>query len=386
MLKTRVLSVIFLSFVILAVASCTSSKKLLKRGDYYGAVMTATAKLKKRPGNNKAQAALKRAFPLALHYFEDQIRKTKISGDPFQWSTIAKTYQSMNHMYEAIQSTPAARRIIGNPPSFYKEYAKVKEKAAAEQYRAGEEALANGTREGAKEAYYFFLRAGEYVPNFKDINRKMAEAKKMGTLIVVVEPQSVPSRFYKVSADFFYDQVNNYLRNRDRSYEFIDFYTSQEARRKGIRTPDQVLQLRFEDFVVGQTNTFRNKETISRDSVKIGETQQEGGEKQPIYGKVKATLISTRIEVISGGILSMTVLDGYDGSILNRHEMNGEFIWHDAWATFQGDERALTPEQLALCKHQAMAPPPPQDLFVQFTKPIYDQLTSQIDRFYRNYL
>jgi hypothetical protein len=47
------------------------------------------------------------------------------------------------------------------------------------------------------------------------------------------------------------------------------------------------------------------------------------------------------------------------------------------WGTLNGDERALTPEQIKLCSLRDV-PPPPQDLFVAFTQPIYGQITAKI--------
>lgn len=376
---------IWLVFVLSINYSCTSSKKLLKRGNYYEAVMSATNRLKKSPGNDKAQQTLRAAYPLAVSYFKDQIQHAKASRDPWQWSITADAYQSLNAMYEAIRSTPKARQIV-KPQPFYQEYGQVKEKAAMEQYNAGERALRGNTREGAKEAYFYFQRADAYVPGYLDVKKKMAESKEIATLKVVLEPVPVSSRFYKVSADFFYDQVTQYLRNQNRQYQFIAFYTPREAQSRKIQTPDHILRLQFEDFVVGQTNTHRNTETVaSEDSVKVGEITLENGKKKPIYDIVSAKLITTRVEVISGGILSMEILDGYSQAVIHRDEVDGEFVWFDEWATYQGDERALNAKEKALCKRQPTVPPPPQDLFVQFTKPIYDQIISKLNRFYRGY-
>ncbi len=386
MLNIQTLLRIWLLCMLAVSLSCTSSKKLLKRGNYYEAVVAATDRLKKSPGNNKAQDALRTAYPLAVQYFKDEIQKAKVSRDPWQWSITADAYQSLNALYEAIQSTPKARQIVSKPQSFYKEYGQVKDKAATEQYQAGEKAMRTNSRESAKEAYYLFQKANMYLPGYLDIDKKLIEAREKATLKVVLEFVTVPSRFYKVSADFFYDQVANHLRNQNRQYMFVAFYTPREAKSHKIKTPDQVLRLKFEDFVVGQTNTHRNTETVtSEDSVKVGEITLENGKKKTIYDRVTAKLVTTGTEVISGGILSMEILDGYHQSFIYRDEMKGEFIWSQEWATYQGDERALNAKEKALCKRQATVPPPPQALFVEFTKPIYDQLVSRLNRYYRDF-
>ena len=47
--------------------------------------------------------------------------------------------------------------------------------------------------------------------------------------------------------------------------------------------------------------------------------------------------------------------------------------------------QSLLGEDIDACNGKELPPPPPQDLFIEFTKPIYDQLTNKIKDFYRNY-
>jgi len=166
--------------------------------------------------------------------------------------------------------------------------------------------------------------------------------------------------------------------------EFVAFYSEKDARSIGLRRPDQVLKLQFEDFNVGQSRAFQNKETIERDSVEVGEVTLENGRKKSVMGTVKATLITRRLEVLSNGVLSMTINEGGSNTRIYRDEMPGEFLWFAEWATFQGDERALSEEQLQLCKSVEATPPQPQELFVEFTRPIFSNLTQQLNRYYQN--
>ncbi|HTM98380.1 MAG TPA: hypothetical protein VL088_06550, partial [Pedobacter sp.] len=61
------------------------------------------------------------------------------------------------------------------------------------------------------------------------------------------------------------------------------------------------------------------------------------------------------------------------------------YIWEDQWASYKGDERALSKHQLAISKKKELMPPAPGALFVELTKPIYSQLVSEISSFYNNY-
>lgn len=376
---------VYLGIVLLAFSiSCNSSKRLLERGAYYQSVMSAVDKLQRSPNNKKSQKALRKAYPLAVHDLLDEIKKAKASAVDMPWSRIADAYQSLNNMYEAINASPRARQIIRNPKEYYRQYANVRKEAAAEQYKTAEQLMRLNTRNDAKQAYFHYRAADEFQRGFKDVARKLQEAQEAATLTVLVENVPVNSRMFRVSADFFYDQVDTHLRNIMRQNQFLAFYTEKDARRVGLRNPDQVLRLQFEDFNVGQSRAFQNKETIERDSVEVGEITLENGRKKKVIGSVKATMIVRRIEVMSNGSLSMTIRDGQRRTRIFREEVPGEFLWFAEWATFKGDERALTEEQLKLCNSVEASPPLPQTMFVEFTRPIFGELSRRLSNYYQN--
>jgi hypothetical protein len=118
--------------------------------------------------------------------------------------------------------------------------------------------------------------------------------------------------------------------------------------------------------------------------VRIGETKIDD-KTIPVFGTVKAKLTTYRKEVLSTGLLSMVIVDAKTNGILTHRKFNGEYGWISSWARFNGDERALTDKQLELCKLRETQPPVPQDLFLEFTRPIYNQLVSSIRGFYQNY-
>jgi hypothetical protein len=81
----------------------------------------------------------------------------------------------------------------------------------------------------------------------------------------------------------------------------------------------------------------------------------------------------------------MKILEAQTERIIMHEKFPGEFVWVSRWASFNGDERALTSDQINLTKRKPVNPPPPQDLFIEFTKPIYNQITSTVTNYYNNY-
>ena len=57
----------------------------------------------------------------------------------------------------------------------------------------------------------------------------------------------------------------------------------------------------------------------------------------------------------------------------------------NAIGVFVGDERVLTDQQVRILNNQAIPPPAPQDLFIEFTRPIYIRLTDRLTSYFRKY-
>ena len=104
-----------------------------------------------------------------------------------------------------------------------------------------------------------------------------------------------------------------------------------------------------------------------------------------VYGTVKATLYHYTKTTTSKGIVSFRIIDAKTGALLSAEKMPGEFVWKSEWATFNGDERALSADQMKLSKQKELPAPAPQELFIEFTRPIYDQITSKLREFYKGY-
>ena len=105
-----------------------------------------------------------------------------------------------------------------------------------------------------------------------------------------------------------------------------------------------------------------------------------------VYGSVKAEVHQFQKEISSGGLLDFKIIDGRTGTLISQRKFPGTFVWYDKWGFYNGDERALENEDKEFIKRKRESPnPPPQDLFIEFTKPIFDQVTAFVGEFYRNY-
>ncbi|MCL3782239.1 hypothetical protein EMN47_17765 [Prolixibacteraceae bacterium JC049] len=370
----------------LFMGACSSGKRAFERGNYYEAVMKSVNRLKSDPNNSKALATLEKAYPFALNYYQDLIDDQLSVDSPFKWTGVIGYLETINKMASQIALCPAAKQLVPEPKKYVRELDRAKQRAAEEQYRAGEQNLAQRTRLSAKEAYYLFKKADNFVRGYKDVAKKILEAKDLATIKVIVEPTDVRSKRYQLSVDFFHDQLMNYLYANHKYFPFAQFYSPEEAKKARVRYPDQVIRLRFNDFMVGKSHlTERILNVESKDSVKVGTVKLKDGSKADVMGIVKAQLKIYKQEIISAGVLDMEVEDFQNNRTIKRKQFPGRYIWFDEWGSFNGDERALIGKELDICNRKQILPPPPQEMFIAFTEPIYAQITDYMRRVYRKY-
>jgi hypothetical protein len=378
MVKTSTLFVLCLVLI-----SCSTGKKAFERGDYYNSTLQAVNRLRSNPNSSKAIQAVKDSYPMSLTWFQEKIDFSLSSNAPFKYSEVVGYYEKMNRLSDEVSRCPAALNLFPKVSYFTAELVQVRKLAAEEQYNAG---LMNGkinTRLSWKDAYFNFLKADHYVSGYMDVKQRLEEAKFKATLNVIVEQVQVP-RKYQLTADFFLNQIiENLMRNRPN--EFVAYFSPESADKISLKHPDQLLRMSFDDFVIGQVYDKESVRQLSRDSVEVGIVTLPDGKKIKAYNTVKAKLTVNRRELVSKGVLDVTIVDLSMNKVVSQQKFPGQFVWFTEWGSFNGDERALNKDELAICNRKPHSPPGPQDLFVEFTKPIFNQVTPFLKTFYQKF-
>lgn len=372
----------FLIYVILflIISACSTGKKALQKGDYFSAVTKAVERLKSSPDNKNATSVVKEGYPMTLDWSQEEMDLIFSSNNRFKWESAINLMQQVNQLSELIRSTPAARKIVPNPKTYTTELNMAFEKAAEERYNAGVAELEINTRESARKAFDHFYRADQLISNYKNVRELMAEAKEIATLRVVVQAIPVNTQRYRLSSEFFYNQVFEYLNNQYRASGFVNFYSPAQAEKAGLSRPDFFVDMEFFDFSVG--NLVRNeKEENVEKKVKIETRDTTRIE----YKKYVAKLKTYSDQVISAGRLRVRIYDAATDKLMTDEIVPGSFTWVNEYAIFVGDIEALDNKQLELTRRKALPLPPEQDLFIELTKPIYSQVTQNLNRFFRKY-
>jgi len=164
---------------------------------------------------------------------------------------------------------------------------------------------------------------------------------------------------------------------------FVRFFTFEELQNINIQ-PDHIVRMEFDDFVLGQTLMESKTREVKRDSVVVGSYKNEAGEEFDVYGTVKAEITSNRKTLASTGVLNFEIRDAASGRILTNQKIPSEDIWVHEWLSYNGDERALTEDEIRMSKLRELPPPNPQTLFISFIDRIYGNVTGRVANFYRN--
>jgi len=369
--------IIFL--ISLIAIACSTGKKALQKGNYYSAITKAAERLKSDPDNTKAQQVLAEGYPMALQWTQEELDMALTANQAFKWERAINIMQQVNRLSELIRSTPAARKIISQPKSYGTELDMAYERAAQERYETGLNFLDRETREDARTAFVNFEKANRFIPGYNDVAQKMTIAKEMATLQVVVEAVTVRTRTYKLSSEFFYNQVFEYLNNQFPQQSFVNFISPNEAEQYQITHPDYIVKMEFYDFSVGNLIRHEKEESlIHREQVAINDTTN-------ITKTYRAKLKTFTDEVISNGRLNYKIIDFQTNKLMRDQLVPGAFTWINEYAIYVGDRKALTEHQYSLTRNKTLPLPPNQELFIEFTRPIYDQLTVDLNSFFRRY-
>jgi len=351
-MKPNFYSFIFLCTIFLF--SCKSAEKLYNKGRYDEAVMLAAKKLQKKPGNAELLNVLQDAYRFAVNGHESNIRNLANSNSDLRWEHIYSEYQQLQALYEAIRRSPSVYDIV--QPTDYSSYlATYKEEAGNARYERGLELMDQDNKQSYRQAYYEFQKALALKPGDLSIKQKMQESYENAVTNVVIQPLNRFGYQY-TNYDFDYRNFNyeilRYLNNN--KGQFVRYYSPSEARSGHLKT-DNSVEMRFSDVNIGRYRDQRSTREVSKQVVSKEIVISKDSVVRE-YTTVKAKIITTIRTINADGLLQATVRDYYDRRIWND-TYRGEYSWTYSFATYTGDERALSDEDKKLINQREQWPP-----------------------------
>jgi hypothetical protein len=369
---------LFIVFIIF-LAGCKSASKLYDKGNYDEAVELAVKKLQKNP-DNETRVLLQNAYHYAVNDHETRIRQLSDNTNDLKWEWIYNEYTSLQRLYEAVRRSPEAMAIVkaNSYASYLNTYA---DKAADVRFQRGMAWMNRNDKMSFRNAHNEFEAALRYRPGDMTFIEKRNEAFENAVINVVVMP--FDDYRYRYSSYNNYDMQNfeNELMRQLQYHtgnRYVRFYNSWEAQSRNIPA-DQFIDFRFSQLNLGRVRDDRNTREVSKEVV-VKETVYRPDSIVKEYKKVFAKIITTKRTMQSEAALQINIRDA-SGRWLWSDELRGDHFWQTEFATFTGDERALTESDKALVNRQPQYPPRDEEIMRHIRNKINNNIAGKI----RNY-
>ncbi len=232
-----------------------------------------------------------------------------------------------------------------------------RQKAGDIRYERGLAFMQRYTKQSYKDAYREFQQALHFNPGDTDAKLKRDEAYEYAVTNVVVLPMQQQGGYvyssYNIGGNNLDDQLLRSLQYYSGN-EFVKFYSAWDARSRQIRVDQEVL-MQLGTIDIGRQHDNRSNRKVSKEIV-VKEIVYRPDSIVKEYARVHANIITTRRTMSSNVMLQVNIRDA-DGRWLWNDNFTAQHNWVTEFATYNGDERALSDsDKLLVNRRQEFAP------------------------------
>ncbi|WP_053991338.1 hypothetical protein [Mangrovimonas sp. TPBH4] len=359
---------ILLLSIILSLAMSCSSKKQVERaintGNYNQAITEALRKLETNKNSKRKQdyaMMLQEAFHKAQERDLNTIKHLKKDNNPELYTEIYELYNYLNKRQEAIK--PILPLVVEDKTITFKfqDYSNAisewKNKTADYLYEKGLALLESNYKADIREAHNVLSYVERIHPNYEDTRELLLEAHERGIEHVIVNiknntNQVIPRQLEQDLLNFDTYGLNQfwlaYHSNRISGLQY-DFAMELQLQLINI-SPEQIKERqipREQEIVDGWQYQLDQNGNVMKDSL--------GNDiKVDKIIKVKADLFEFQ-QFKSSQILGNAVFsDLKTQQTISTLPVDSGFIFEHFYATYRGDKRALTKDDLKLTRNQAI--------------------------------
>lgn len=186
--------ILILLMMAITLASCASSSRLIRRGNYDAAIEKSVRKLLRNPANEDEILNLERAFLIANERNEERIRFLKLEGNPRNTPEILHLYNSMKARQTLVRTVTPLQlpgRVVQFPYVDYDaEIIQAQRGAADYHYAQALQLMNRNEKEAYRQAWGHLMSVKEYAGDYKEVDRLAAEARHQGISRVLVTVQN----------------------------------------------------------------------------------------------------------------------------------------------------------------------------------------------------
>lgn len=381
-MKTKFYTLSFISALIFF-ASCKTASKLYQKGNYDEAVELAAKKLQKDPNDAKLIDIIQTSYRFAVDDHQSRIRNNSESNNELKWEWIYNEYAVLQRMYDAIRKVPSVYNIV-HPVDYSSYLTAYADKAGDVRYDRGLAFMQRYDKQNYRNAYKEFQVAERLKPGNRDIIQKMNEAYEYAVTNIVILPMEQQYGYRYSSYNNFQNPDERLLQSLryNTGNEFLKFYSEWEARSNHVRA-DQVVDMRLATLNIGRYFDNRTSRQISKEVV-VKEIVYRPDSIVKVYGTVYATITTTRRTMRSNAMLQINVRDD-EGRWLWSDNINADYNWNTEFASFTGDERALSESDRQLINRRQEQLPREEEIIRCLMEEINNNALYRIKNYFSRY-
>jgi len=336
----------------------------------------------------------------------NKVRMGIFNEDKEKWSQLVDEYEALIRLGSEINRlrpvllSAVNYNLILTAGDYTAELAEAKPRAADYHYTKGMDYREDITKQSQKQAAINFKLALKYVPGYMNAQELYEETKAAATFTLLIRPFDGPQSI----TGFIRNQMM--MQQTTASKEFLRIITRDQLRtilneqglvQAGITENNymEIGKLSGADHILSATivTTYRPVEIINNEisqerevTVRKESYVDSAGVKRTknIKGKVKAKVKHFKKRTGATLNLSYQIMDINSGEMVFYGTVKKRENFLHEWATFKGDDRALSDYYKGLVKRQEVFAPSKGDLYMKMARVVPHQFHNKIYQHYSN--
>lgn len=341
--------------LLVVLSNCVTVKQHYNAGQYHKAIKAGAVALHKKPLKTKQAIALEKAFNIEKTKLLNRIEELKLGGDPNCWVEVYALYDKIDYYQKQLQPflpiyiEKEMRYANIELVNVAEEKADAKLKAAEYLYAKGNQLLNAGNKQAAREAFYTFKQVKTYFATYKDVENKLNQAYQNGQnhvkLALKYQANAIVPQAFVNNLKAFQPQI---LNSQWTKYSWAiepnqaDYTINVKILNVNIG-PEQIKETEYQEvntITDGVRYVLDIKGNVAKDSLGNDITE-------PNIIDVVATVQKTAQH--KEGILNyMVEFKNANNQIIKQLPLAEQLVFHNEFARFIGDERALSKQSKAI--------------------------------------
>ncbi len=366
-----------------------SAEKAFQSGNYDQAVRDAANALRIEPDMENAQLALTNAFRPAVRRHEDNIRQLAGRKDIAALDQIVSELETLIELNTLVRDLPPLinkknqQEMKPQVRDYTTEVNRARSNAAGAHYAEGKRLAALGGLDNSKAAAKSMKRTLNYLPDYRDAQSLYETYRRDGIKRIAIVPfyNKSGKRDFGAIGELVSDEIIAKVLNDTRATEFLELISRTEMERvmeelklgaSGLVDETSAIELgKFlgaHEILVGQiTQIIADRpETVTKTEqakknvvIRTEKYKDENGKDKTrkIRADVTARVKTHKLVANAKIAGSFKIIDIKTTRLTKTDTFTGESSFSHEWATFTGDERALSYKVKKLAKEERKVAP-----------------------------